>query len=170
MNITGTITNASQATEPQGQYSVRYQDVIITDGQGIRHSGRIGSKQGYTINTPIQVTVELKTDNNGNQYNYFKKFNPQHQGQQNQGQQAKPRDFDQENHGKCFTVLMGALIQSGREPQAIVSNRPEVEAIANLATICMHSYDYRTQSDPYARQDQPQTIGNGLSQEEELPF
>jgi len=80
MIINGTVTSAGQASPPQGQYGVRYQDVTITDQQGYEHHGRIGSKQGYDVGTPIQVTVVEKQGQDG-PYNYFKKYNPQYQQQ-----------------------------------------------------------------------------------------
>ena len=80
MIITGTITQVGQASEPSGQYAVRYQDITITDPNGKEWYGRIGSKQGYQENTPISVTVEVKQGEQG-EYNYFRKHNPQYADQ-----------------------------------------------------------------------------------------
>lgn len=81
MIINGTITQVGQPSEPSGQYQVRYQDIIITDQKGGEWPGRIGSKRGYQVNTPISVTVEDKDDGEGGTYNYFRKYNPQYPDQ-----------------------------------------------------------------------------------------
>lgn len=84
VTIIGTITQAGPASNPTGQYQVRYQDVTITDQQGHEWHGRIGSKQGYQAGAPISVTVEQKPGDSG-PYNYFRRYNPQYP---NQGSQA----------------------------------------------------------------------------------
>ncbi len=90
MIINGTITNAGPASPPTGQHGVMYQDVVIRDNNGYEYTGRIGSKNGYAVNTPIQVTMEEKSGHNG-PYNYFKKYNPQYlQGQQDSQSQQRP--------------------------------------------------------------------------------
>lgn len=91
MIINGTITQANQASEPTGQYKVRYQDVCITDQVGKEWYGRIGSKQGYQANTPIIVTVETK-EQDGTSYNYFRKHNPQYP---DQGRRPAPQNASQ---------------------------------------------------------------------------
>jgi hypothetical protein len=87
MIITGSITNAGPASPPEGQYGVRYQDVVITSNEGYEYTGRIGSKNGYANGTPIQVTSEEKQGSNGT-YLYFKKYNPQYP--QGGNQQSPP--------------------------------------------------------------------------------
>lgn len=127
MVITGTITEASQPSAPSGQFNVMYQDVVITDNAGRKYYGRIGSKQGYQINTPISVTVEQKTDNDGQPYDYFRKYNPQYQGQQSaprEAQQGSPRppespngtkepDWDAIAEGKVRHGVLCAMLQGG---------------------------------------------------------
>ncbi len=123
MIITGTITQASQPSEPTGIHQVLYQDVIIADQNGAEWPGRIGSKQGYQTNTPISVTVEEKQGDNG-LYNYFRKYNPQYP----KGQQAAPQpsqaprrppqkpmsspDWDAIAEGKVRHGLVCAAVQS----------------------------------------------------------
>jgi len=87
MNISGTITEAGQASPPSGQFNVRYQDIVITDSNNRKWYGRIGSKQGYQGGEQITVSIEQKADSDGNTYNYLKRFNPQY-GQPSQGYQA----------------------------------------------------------------------------------
>lgn len=87
MAITGTITDAGQASAPSGQHQVRYQDIVITEPTGKKWYGRIGSKQGYQAGTAISVTVEIKEGESG-PYNYFRKYNPQYQGQQSAPREA----------------------------------------------------------------------------------
>ncbi len=89
MIISGEITQANQPSDPSGQFSVRYQDITITDNDGQEHYGRIGSKQGYAVGTPIQVTVEQKPGSEG-VYNYFRKYNPKYP----QDQAAQKGSFD----------------------------------------------------------------------------
>ncbi len=89
MIITGTIKQANQASAPSGQYNVRYQDIIITDQAGNDWPGRIGSKQGYQVNTPISVTVETKQGDSG-PYSYFRKYNPQYPATQQHPQAGQP--------------------------------------------------------------------------------
>ncbi len=94
MIISGTITQAGQASAPSGQFNVRYQDIEITDQQGNKKVGRIGSKQGYATGVQIQVTTEQKTDTQTQQpYVYFKKYNPQYA--QQQYQQPAPQQGQQ---------------------------------------------------------------------------
>jgi len=121
MIITGTITNAGPASAPSGPYAVRYQDVVIKDNNGYEYTGRIGSKAGYAVNTPIQVTYEMKQGDNG-EYMYFKKYNPQYpQGQQGSQQQQAPQqqmpqqakpgpDWDKIADSKVLCHLIGAAI------------------------------------------------------------
>lgn len=120
MIITGTITQAGQASEPSGQFSVRYQDITITDPNGKEWYGRIGSKQGYQENTPISVTVEVKQGESG-EYNYFRKHNPQYadrnapqkpqQAPSHEPQQPKP-DWDAIAEGKVRHGVICALLNS----------------------------------------------------------
>ena len=122
MNITGTITNVGQASEPTGIHCIRYQDIVITDPNGREYVGRIGSKAGYQVNTPISVTVEVKQGDTG-EYNYFRKFNPQYQGStgsqsaptkpQNTPQSPKP-DWDAYREGEVRHGVICAAIQSGQ--------------------------------------------------------
>ena len=86
MIINGTITQAGQPSDPSGQFQVRYQDIIITDQAGQEWPGRIGSRQGYQVGAPINVTVEEKQGESGT-YNYFRKYNPRYP----QGQSAPQR-------------------------------------------------------------------------------
>lgn len=90
MIINGTITEAGQASEPTGTHRVLYQDVTITDKQGVEWPGRIGSKQGYEEDTPISVTVEVKQGDEG-PWNYFRKYNPQYSDNTSGGQGAPSR-------------------------------------------------------------------------------
>ncbi len=122
MNITGTITNVGQASEPTGNYQVRYQDIVITDPNGREYVGRIGSKAGYQVNTPISVTVEVKQGDSG-EYNYFRKYNPEYadrtapqrsaQAPSPAPQSPKP-DWDAIAEGKVRTHLVGDAIASGQ--------------------------------------------------------
>lgn len=122
MHITGTITQAGQPSEPSGQYNVMYQDIVITDPMGKEWYGRIGSKQGYQVNTPIGVTVEVKQGDSGEEYNYFRKYNPQYQSSSapQKPRQATPRAPQQPKptesiaEGEIRLVLVGAAIQSGQ--------------------------------------------------------
>jgi len=57
--------------------------------------------------------------------------------------QAQGRDFDKENHGKCFTVLTSAVLQAGIDPQVMLSDLDMRAALANLSTVCMNSYAER---------------------------
>jgi len=75
MSISGTITIA-EPVDSTDQMSNKYQWITI-DGPNGPIRGRIGSKQGYQANTPINVTVESKQGQEG-QYNYFKRYNPQY--------------------------------------------------------------------------------------------
>ena len=130
MNITGTITQVSQASEPSGQYQVRYQDITITDPNGREYVGRIGSKAGYQVNTPISVTVEVKQGDSG-EYNYFRKYNPQYADQPapQRSQQApsqaagspKP-DWDAIAEGKVRHGVICAAIQSGQVEVKTITN------------------------------------------------
>jgi hypothetical protein len=121
MIITGTITLVGQASEPSGQYNVRYQEITIVDQAGKSWYGRIGSKQGYQVNTPISVTVEVKPGEQG-EYNYFRKYNPQYGGQSTsqRSPQAPSRAAQQPKPAEGIAVaeirlvLVGAAIQSGQ--------------------------------------------------------
>ena len=138
MIINGTITQVGQPSEPSGQYQVRYQDIIITDQKGGEWPGRIGSKRGYQVNTPISVTVEDKDDGEGGHYNYFRKYNPQYpdratpqtvggypklppQGQRAPQQAAqrpnakKDVDWDAIAEGKVRHGVLCAMLQGGLE-------------------------------------------------------
>jgi hypothetical protein len=130
MIISGTITNASVASEPQGVYGVRYQDVVIQAQDGTEHVGRIGSKQGYAVGTQVQVTAEQKQSTQG-PYLYFKKYNPQYaqQGatmttpqptglppQQPAAQQKQGPDWDKIAEGKVLCNVVCAAIQSNQMP------------------------------------------------------
>lgn len=76
--ISGTITSADQGTPPD-QNSNIYQNITITDNTGQMYTGRIGSKGGYAINAPIQVTYEMrKSTGGGADYMYFHKYNPKY--------------------------------------------------------------------------------------------
>jgi len=59
-------------------------------------------------------------------------------------QGAPPRDYDRENHGKCFSLLCQAVLQAGVLPMVLVSDKDSLAAIADLATACMNSYDHRS--------------------------
>ncbi len=141
--INGTIINAGVPSDPTGTYAVRYQDITIIGASGKTCVGRIGSKNGYNVGDQVEVSVEEKNGQKG-PYNYFKKHNPQYDGQGgSSGGQSGGRDYDKENHGKCFTNLLGAVMGtyalSGKWP-----NEADYIHLADLATVCMNSYDYRT--------------------------
>ena len=128
MIISGTITQASQASEPSGQFQVRYQDVVITDQNNTTWPGRIGSKQGYQANTPIVVTVEEKYEQDGTPYCYFRKHNPQYsQGQQvpaqrrPQPQQAPSRTPRAANQSQTSNGEREMRIVRGNSLNAIMS-------------------------------------------------
>ncbi len=68
------------------------------------------------------------------------------------------RDYDRENHGKCFTLVLGEamrLLQSGMTVKdleilllEVYKNDKVLRHIADLATVCMKSYNYRTPNRP----------------------
>lgn len=155
MQLTGQITNVN----PSGGYQHTTAGYIYTFQMTIQcadgpHTGEIGSKtEIYPIAVGQEISVEMTNSPHGPK---FKKFNPQYpqNTQQAPPQAAQPpkadsRDYDRENHGKCFYGFCEARVRSGVDPQALLSNRMELEAMANLATACINSYDYRT-SNPLA--------------------
>ena len=126
MIITGTITNADQGT-PLDQNGNTYQNIVIQDNEGREYTGRIGSKNGYTVNTPIQVTFEMKQGNRG-EYMYFHKYNPQSQYPQGDGQQRPPQQRQQ------ATRQQQAPQQQGPTPKDILIIRQCcIKAAAQLA-------------------------------------
>lgn len=111
MIINGTITQAGQASPPSGQFQVRYQDIVITDQAGQEWVGRIGSKAGYQVNTPVTVTVEEKQQD-GVPYNYFRKHNPQYPNQP-APQTPKPKAAGQTNNGeKEMRIVRGNALNA----------------------------------------------------------
>ena len=84
--------------------------------------------------------------------------------------QPKQRDFDKEAHGKCYSILLAALIQSGRDPASIPSDILTKTALADCATDCMNSYAFRTPiSEPTQEPDQQPNHGQGYSNDD-IPF
>ncbi len=168
MNKTGQIVQITPAGGYQSQngYINTFQMTLqCPDGT---FTGEIGAKsQQYPMNVGDTINVTVTNDQYGMK---FKKFNPQYAGQggqpehssvlpasvsppqyphntQNKPQEAAQstnRDFDKENHGKCFTLLMGATLQSGVGALALTTDPETIKALANLATMCMNSYDFRT--------------------------
>lgn len=181
MRIEGQITNI----QPDGGYN-SHNGYIFTFQMAIQASsgaycGQIGAKtEIYPLQVGQPILVEATQDQHGWK---FKKINPQYQNQnQNQVQQRqqgppasppqnaqptyqpvpqdKPRDYDRENHGKCFTVLCEGVLQSGIAPMSLKADPDSLTAIADLATACMNSYDYRSpeSNDPSYQSHEPEDI------------
>ena len=55
--------------------------------------------------------------------------------------EAKERE---KGHGMCFHGLMEATLRAGVGAIALTTDPETIKALANLATMCMNSYDYRT--------------------------
>ena len=137
---------------PNG-YICTFDMTIMTDAGPI--TGEIGSKsQVYPLAAGAEITVEMTSSQHGMR---FKRQNLKFAGQQPQGRQMPqnppqstnslpvfntppPRDYDRENHGKCFSLIAQAAVQRDGLDAALKS----LEAIADLATACMNSYDYRS--------------------------
>lgn len=54
---------------------------------------------------------------------------------------------DKKVHGQCFTLLTAALLESGAIPTELVKDVPQLTALADIATACMKSYEYRSAGD-----------------------
>ncbi len=164
MQVEGTIQNLVASGGYQGQHGYIWTFTMTIQTSNGPMTGEIGSKsQVYPLVVGASIMVEVSNDQNGQK---FKKVNPKYanQNQQQTNQQAPPqntqqaspqpvnvpvqqpvgRDYDKENHGKCMTVLIEAVLSSGVCGLAMLSNKEELTALADLATICMNSYLYRS--------------------------
>lgn len=188
MIISGTISQAGPPSEPTGQWAVRYQDVTITDNTGQIWAGRIGSKMGYSLNTPIQVTVEQKQGNDG-PYNYFKKYNPQYQqGQQQNAPQAPSRVAGTSNASKdvdwdAKDLRMARMsgLSNATKLMCILAEMVRQEISSDIIKKCAAEYvDYiyngikRKSEQPTAERGQPNPnyVGNNPppTGDDDIPF
>ena len=140
--ITGTIANIVSDGGYQSQNGYIYTFQMTIQGQNGSATGQIGSKsEVYPVAVGQQISVEMTETEHGVR---FKKHNAQYAGQGGGGQTGGPpsnRDYDKENHGKCFLKLLQALIQHNG---SVGVGNSTLTQIANLATACMDSYDYRS--------------------------
>ena len=120
MVISGTITNADQGT-PFDRNGNTYQNIVIRDNNGLEYTGRIGSKEGYVVNAPIQVTYEMKQGNRG-EYMYFHRYNPDYP----QDQQGTPRRQSQQR----------APLQRQQAPRQQQKAEPDWDKIADGKVLC----------------------------------
>jgi len=72
------------------------------------------------------------------------------------------RDFDRENHGKCFSLLIQAILTHNGDPTV---SEVALNQVGKLATACMNSYDYRNAPKP-AEVDPV----NDFAPDDDIPF
>ena len=135
--ISGTIKNIEPDGGYQGQNGYIYTfQLTIRDGNK-EATGQIGSKsQTYPVKVGEQISVEMTDTEHGVR---FKKYNAQYAGQgggQTAGNQAQPgRDYDKENHGKCFSlILQSAIRRDGLALDDLALARDRVEAMLKSVT------------------------------------
>ena len=175
MQIQGQITNIVPDGSYVAQGNTIYTFQMTIQGQRGVFTVQIGSKsQAYPIAVGQPIMVEMTETQHGVR---FKKINPQYQPSQapqqqqmptanipqqptyNPVPQEKPRDYDKENHGKCFSLLCQAVLQSGIAPMSLQADPDSLTAIADLATACMNSYNFRTpKPQTYEQNNEPEDI------------
>ena len=150
MQKTGTIAKVKYKDSFDGKFGTMHCfDMAIETEEGML-IGTINSKsQEYPMGTGDEITVEVKDSQYGAK---FRKVNPEYAGNSSGG----GRDFDRENHGKCFTKLIEAAVSSGTILAEI--DGATLTLAADLATACMNSYDYRSTGKPVATEPESQEI------------
>ena len=132
-------------------------DMAIKTDKGML-IGEINSKsEEYPMAVDDEINVEVTTNVYGNK---FKKVNPQYAG----GGTSKADD-PEKVHGMCFFGLMQATIQGSGNPLALKEQPDVLCALADFATACMNSYDYRTTGKPVATEPTPEP-----QQDDDIPF
>ena len=161
--ISGTITNVVPDGGYQSQNGYVYTFQMAIQGPNNSLTGQIGSKsEVYPIPVGQPITVEATDTQYGMRFK--KQQNPQYAGQS--GKQN--RDYDKENHGKCFCNILVAVVSSDGIDTA---NQQRLTQIADLATACMNSYDYRSSSKPQTTQPNPNYSENPAAPEDDsIPF
>ena len=141
-SIKGKITGVVSTGSYTNDYGLTHTTNITVQTDVGPVTGELGSKD--VLGQEILGQIADFTMTTGQHGNKFKKHNPKYDGQGgSSGGQSGGRDYDKANHGKCFTNLLGAVMGtyalSGKWP-----NEADYIHLADLATVCMNSYDYRT--------------------------
>ncbi|GAG55241.1 unnamed protein product [marine sediment metagenome] len=169
MNISGTITEAGQASPPSGQFNVRYQDIVITDSNNRKWYGRIGSKQGYQGGEQITVSIEQKADSDGNTYNYLKRFNPQY-SQPNQPPQAgqPPQNRPEPQNGqKEMRIVRGNALNAVMSAVDVPSDMIGEYLLTGVQFIL--TGEWTLQPKNYQKSNQPMAA-DGRPIDDDIPF
>ncbi len=171
----------------------RFQQVLITDGNGEQQKVKIYLAKGPEMTATGNMSFQIGPNPYQNQMYYSGFWNPQANSQQN-AQPAQPqgpqpqatagatnakktndgRDYDKEGHIICFCALVKAMIQKGTDPVALNSDLLTLGALANLATKCINSYDYRAEKPKDAGEKIPPNMNpkaaDNMPIDDDIPF